>query len=73
MASVAHWLKSGLSSLVFALAAIVAFTLFAVLAVVMRPLMIAALILAALATAGLSAVSPAFRDWYEAVGEQQGR
>jgi hypothetical protein len=73
MASVAGWFKSGLFSLVFASAAIVAFALFAVLAIAMRPLMIVAFILAALATAALSAVSPAFRDWLEAVGEVKAR
>jgi hypothetical protein len=69
MASVAHCLKSGLLSLVFALAAIAALAVFAVLAIAMRPLMIAAFVLAALATAGLSAVSPALRGWFEAAGE----
>jgi glycine cleavage system H protein len=71
MAHVADWLKSGLVLLGLTVAAIVALALFAVFAVAMRPLLIVGLVLAIAVIAVLAVVSPAFRDWFAAVGEQQ--
>ena len=71
MKHVAHWFKKGLFLLAFVLAAIAALVLFVVLAILMRPLLLAGLILGALGVAVLSAFSPRFRDWFEAVGERE--
>jgi glycine cleavage system H protein len=56
-------------ALAFLVAAL--FFIFAMLAVAMRPLMIAVVVLAAIAAAVLYRFSPRFRDWFESAGEQQ--
>jgi len=71
MRYVTHWLKNGLFLLGFALVAIVAFALFAVLSIMMRPLLVAILIVALAGSAMLSLFSPRFRAWFEALGEPQ--
>lgn len=71
MSYAVQWLKSGLHILGFALVAIVAFILFAVVAVAVRPLLIVGFLLAAVAAAVVSIFSPAFRDWFEAASEQE--
>ena len=71
MAYVAHWLKSGLFLLGFTLAAVVALALFAVFAVAMRPLLIAAAVVALAGGAVVACFSPRFREWFAALGEPQ--
>jgi glycine cleavage system H protein len=71
MACVAHWLKSGLFLLGFTVVAVVAFAIFAVLAVAMRPLLIAAALVAMSGSVVLAYFSPRVREWLEALGEPQ--
>jgi len=65
------WLKKAALFVGLALLAVLGLLLFVVLAIAMRPLLMLALIVAALATVVLSCFSPGFRDWFEAVGERQ--
>jgi len=64
--SVIASLKMGLLSVGFILLAIVGLPFFAAIAVVLLPLLMAALLLAGLGSLVLSGFSPHFREWLDA-------
>jgi hypothetical protein len=67
----ATWLKKGLRFIEFVLMAIAGFVLFLAVAVMMRPLLMATFIIAALGGSLLYSFSSRFRDWVDAASQPQ--
>ena len=66
MHSIAVWFKSGFLVVWYALVAMVAITLCLALSIVLRPLLIAALLIATVVSAVVYCFSPRFRAWIAA-------
>jgi hypothetical protein len=67
----ATWLKKGLRFIGFVLMAIAGFVLFLAVAVMMRPLLMATFIIAAVGGSLLYSFNARFRDWVDAAGQPQ--
>ena len=66
MEPIAAWLKQGLLAVGFTLLVIVGLLFFAVISVLLRPLLMAALLVAGLGAVILSCFSPRFGQWLDA-------
>ena len=73
MESYMTWLKRAAPVVGLVGIVLLALPLIVVLALVLRPLVMVALIVTAIAGIALSLVSPAFRRWFDALGERQMR